>query len=99
MAAFVAGYYQEPVGMAAALAVPPLTSGRARAERTGCAIARRDEAFAACSTRSSAPRRRRSRPRAGAFAPFLLHGVTGSGKTDVYLDAASASDRAQAARC
>ena len=29
MVAFVAGYYQEPVGMAAALAVPPLGAGGA----------------------------------------------------------------------
>ena len=35
-----------------------------------------------------APPRPSSR-RAGSFAPFLLQGVTGSGKTEVYLAAAA----------
>jgi len=156
MAAFVAGYYQEPVGMAAALAVPPsLRTGSAgRARRPGdsplmlaasgrdalwnslvrapaaralftqladapdglslAAIAvlpahvrrilrtwRECEWVVPVQTRVVAAQRvvtlnadqriaaEAISAAAGTYAPFVLFGVTGSGKTDVYLDVAA----------
>ena len=38
----------------------------------------------------------RRRCATGAFAPFLLHGVTGSGKTEVYLRVIADGARARA---
>ncbi|MFO1322636.1 MAG: primosomal protein N' [Burkholderiales bacterium] len=88
LAAFVAAYYQEPLGMALALAVPPLTDAK-RARRAPPAI---EPVVEARVDLNADQRQAVSAIRAanGAFAPFLLHGVTGSGKTDVYLAAADA---------
>jgi primosomal protein N' (replication factor Y) len=154
MVAFVAGYYQVPVGMAAALAVPPLGVGgvgrrhvdsaltlaaRGRAELPAT-LARSPTARALFAQLSDAPSglsaatiaalpahaRRILRgwherdlvvpvdgesavaaaavvalnddqrlaaaaigAASGTFTPFVLFGVTGSGKTDVYLDVAA----------
>jgi primosomal protein N' (replication factor Y) len=156
MAAFVAGYYQEPVGMAVALAVPPIGAGgagtgrrpadsalmlaegvhdavRGTLSRSPIARALFEQLAAApgglaAATIAALPANARRilgrwRERAwavpvptavavvappavafnadqrnavaaimaarGTFAPFLLFGVTGSGKTDVYLDVAA----------
>ncbi len=155
LATFVASYYHEPIGLALALAVPPL----AAAQRTPRAIASdlrltdngvaalpgklarapaaralfdrfqqgggtlaataiatlpphwkrtlrrwRNDAYivaadaaapvaagrcALCVERRAIRGGRGDRGRRTQFVPFLLHGVTGSGKTDVYLAAAA----------
>src|SRR5947207_5349406 len=84
---FVAGYYQQPLGMALALAVPPL--GVRRSLRASDATMQspastletplNDDQQAAVEAIRAAT---------GTFAAFLLQGVTGSGKTDVFLAAA-----------
>ena len=95
LAAFVASYYQEPPGQALALAVPPLTSGKARTtRRVGSAAA-----GAANDVAATVPFNAEQQAAIAAidnaandgFAPFLLFGVTGSGKTDVYMAAAQRS--------
>ena len=154
MVAFVAGYYQEPLGMAAALAVPPLGAGGLARRVSDCAwtlaasaraalpetLARSPTARALFAQMTDAPAglsaatiaalpahvrrilhgwrerglvvpvpdegpvsaapvvaqnddQRRAVAAIGAasdtFSPIVLFGVTGSGKTDVYLDVAA----------
>ena len=94
---FVASYYQEPLGLVIAQMIPPLRAVRRSA-------AKRDESAASLRSNASgvttaAPRLNDDQRRALAaiplrehrFAPFLLQGVTGSGKTEVYLAAAAAA--------
>ena len=91
MAAFVANYYQEPLGMAAALAVPPLAAGTGKRR----AVKSLDVATEGAQARVVALNADQMAATAaigaahGAFQPFVLFGVTGSGKTDVYLEAAA----------
>ncbi len=84
---FVADYYQSPLGEAMALAVPPPGKRtRRRAEPDAEAMPR------PYATTRNVAQRDAIDAVAGAhatFAPFLLQGVTGSGKTDVYLGAAA----------
>jgi len=154
MVAFVAGYYQEPLGMAAALAVPPLGAGGLARRTSDCAwmlaapgraalpetLTRSPTARALFAQMTDAPAglsaatiaalpahvrrilrgwrerglvvpvpgegaasvapvvarnddQRRAVAAIGAasdtFSPIVLFGVTGSGKTDVYLDVAA----------
>jgi primosomal protein N' (replication factor Y) (superfamily II helicase) len=85
VAAFVADYYHEPIGAVLANVVPPLKSTRAHK-----AVARVDHA-ADSFTLNAAQDAAVSAidAGAGAFGVSLLQGVTGSGKTAVYMAAAA----------
>ena len=93
LAEFVAKYYQEPMGLVLAQMLPPLAAATRRTRLSHGHTAPCD----------AGPRERRGAPlnvdqaraakaiieAAGSFAPCLLQGVTGSGKTEVYLAAAA----------
>ncbi len=91
LAQFVAEYYREAIGLAYALAVPPLTLPRRRTPEArdpaqapppaSRRILNADQHVAAAAIVAAG----------GGYAPFLLHGITGSGKTEVYLAAADAA--------
>ena len=92
LAAFVAGYYVEPIGLVLAQMLPPLgardpstrrprrAAVEAPADGVAAALPHNDAQLAACAAITGA---------LGGYAPFALAGITGSGKTDVYLAAAS----------
>ena len=85
MADFVSAYYQAPIGLAHALLVPPSASSRRRAAESTSAVA--DASLHAALNAAQAE----ALAVIGASETFvvtLLHGVTGSGKTNVYLAAA-----------
>jgi primosomal protein N' (replication factor Y) len=97
LARFVAGYYQEPLGLALAQMVPPLGPSRGGAPRA-TAVGGRDRIAPGpphvdtvialnADQRGAAAAIVAAR---GRYISFALDGVTGSGKTEVYLAAAAA---------
>src|SRR5438876_1193502 len=101
LASFVSEYYQAPPGLAYALVAPPAVARGARKQSDPAPEASRSAP--ACSTQHRLHRSQTAIVDAviaaeGCFAPTMLHGVTGSGKTDVYLAAAArlVADGAQA---
>ncbi len=87
LAEFAGRYYQAAPGMALELAVPPSVKARSQ-RRTGAADALpAGRAVSALNPAQDAAAKAISAAQ-GRFAAFMLHGVTGSGKTEVYLAAA-----------
>lgn len=94
LASFVAAYYQQPIGLCLALMFPPVAPGRAgrasTADRRRLGAAGRVTAAAGAAPLNVDQRAAllEAIPRLSAFRASLLQGVTGSGKTRVYLEAA-----------
>ncbi len=88
LAQFVSDYYQAPPGLAYALATPPLAARRKASSQVRAPRASRE----ASGPRALNDAQRRALAtiveEGGRRSPTLLFGVTGSGKTDVYLAAA-----------
>jgi primosomal protein N' (replication factor Y) len=89
---FLAGYYHRPLGESVIAALPP----RLRSLKPLPKKVREGESPAAASPRfvpnhvltaEQAQAYERVAGALGSYRPFLLHGVTGSGKTEIYLRA------------
>ena len=88
---FLSSYYQRPLGETVVGALPPrLRSLKPLPKRKNAgAEADRDAAHRFVQSHEANPAQAQAIARIGAafgsFRPFLLHGITGSGKTEVYL--------------
>jgi primosomal protein N' (replication factor Y) len=93
LASFVSTYYQEPIGLCLAQMLPPLTVGSRRREALPEPPMESTAHAALPSAPALNPDQRAALDAAVAelfaFRPSLLQGVTGSGKTEVYLAAAA----------
>ena len=98
---WIADYYLAPIGRVLASALPGGLEGFGRSRaRKGAAAASAPVAAAPAFERPKLTAAQKAAVTAvvdamgaGAFAGFLLHGVTGSGKTEVYLECAEACRR------
>jgi len=93
LATFTGAYYQASPGMAFSLVMPPLVRVR-RAKRIDDTAAASDAPAVTLRLRHALTVPQQSAVDAivaasSTFSPLLLHGVTGAGKTDVYLAAAA----------
>ncbi|MFN8586915.1 MAG: primosomal protein N' [Candidatus Eisenbacteria bacterium] len=97
LARWVAEYYLAPPGEAIAAALPGGQDGIARSRARKGAVEDRVVGMAMPERVTLTPAQRAATAAVekavakGGFQPFLLHGVTASGKTEVYLRAASAA--------
>jgi len=87
LTAFCSRYYQQPLGEVIAFALPPALRRRAALPRRRKPLPRPAAPPPCLPALLPAQRDAVDAVAAafGGFAPFLLHGVTGSGKTEVYL--------------
>ena len=86
IARFVAAYYQEPIGLCFAQLLPPLVVARRRSVTSGPTPTRVADHALNADQRVAVSA---ALPEPPTFAPSLIQGVTGSGKTEVYLAAAA----------
>ena len=84
---FLAAYYQRPLGETVASALPPRLRSLKPLPKAPKAKAQVSSSDAARPEPNPAQAQAIARVGAalGRFRPFLLHGITGSGKTEVYL--------------
>jgi primosomal protein N' (replication factor Y) len=97
LARWIADYYMAPPGEVLAAALPGGLEGFAKSRARRAAFEdpvvrmAMPERITLTAAQAAAARAIESALNARAFAPLLLHGVTGSGKTELYLRAAAAA--------